>query len=194
MSVRGCAAQPRIGAGHHHHPRRPHTSRRRCRSRRRGLFIGVQIGHPELNAVSITTTNVYVRDALKLLMAVLALVGITGMYLSQIRRNGILGLVGYVLLSAAYLLIACGVYTAAYLFPDFASANVAHMNDILVVDTGRGSAVGDIGVLGTVIQVRGILYLAGGLLFGIALFRARVLARWATILLATGGLASILLS
>ena len=58
------------------------------------LFIGVQIGHPELNATSITTTNVYIRAPLKVLMAVLALVGITGMYLSQIRRNGILGLVG----------------------------------------------------------------------------------------------------
>jgi hypothetical protein len=52
------------------------------------LFIGVQIGHPQLNATAITTTNVYVRDQLKVLMAVLALVGITGMYLSQIRRNG----------------------------------------------------------------------------------------------------------
>jgi hypothetical protein len=33
-------------------------------------------------------------------MAVLALVGITGMYLSQIRRYGVLGLVGYVVLAA----------------------------------------------------------------------------------------------
>jgi hypothetical protein len=36
-------------------------------------------------------------------MAVLALVGITGMYLNQIRRNGLLGLVGYVLLASGYL-------------------------------------------------------------------------------------------
>ena len=26
------------------------------------LFIGVQVGHPELDATSITTTEVYVRD------------------------------------------------------------------------------------------------------------------------------------
>ena len=37
------------------------------------LFIGVQIGHPQLNATTITTTNVYIRDQLKVLMAVLAL-------------------------------------------------------------------------------------------------------------------------
>ena len=65
------------------------------------LFIGVQIGHPDLDVDSITTTEVYVRDSLKIVMAVLALVGITGMYLSQVGRNGVLGLVGYVLLAAA---------------------------------------------------------------------------------------------
>lgn len=47
------------------------------------VFIGVQINHPQLNASSITTTNVYVRDSLKVLMAALALAGITGMYVSQ---------------------------------------------------------------------------------------------------------------
>src|SRR4051812_42140155 len=78
------------------------------------IFIGVQINHPELNATSITTTDVYVRDSSKVLMAALALVGITGMYLSQIRRNGVLGLIGYLLLSAGYLLITCTVFTAAY--------------------------------------------------------------------------------
>ena len=37
-------------------------------------------------------------------------------------------------------------------------------------------------------------YLAGGLVFGIALFRARVLARWAAVLLAVSGLVSAALS
>jgi hypothetical protein len=38
--------------------------------------------------------------------------------------------------------------------------------------------------------VMGLGYLGGGLLFGIALFRANVLARWAAALLAVAGLAS----
>jgi len=36
----------------------------------------------------------------------------------------------------------------------------------------------------------GITYLGGGLLFGIALFRANVLARWAAVLLALGTLST----
>jgi len=158
------------------------------------LFIGVQIGHPQLNATSITTTNVYVRDQLKVLMAVLALVGITGMYLSQIRRNGVLGLIGYALLAVAYLLIMCGVYATAWMLPEIAGANPGYVNDIIAVETGRGTVQGDIGPLQTVIQLRGYAYLAGGLLFGIALFRAHVLARWAAALLAVGGLVSVVLS
>ena len=124
------------------------------------MFIGVQIGHPELNATSITTTDVYVRDSLKVLMAVLALVGITGMYLSQVRRNGVLGLVGYVLLAAGYLGILCGVFVAAYVLPEIAQSNPGYVNDVIAVDTGRGSVEGDIGALQTVIQLRGFAYLA----------------------------------
>ena len=41
-------------------------------------------------------------------------------------------------------------------------------------------------------QVQGFAYLAGGLVFGIALYRARVLARWAAALLAVGGVVTVL--
>jgi hypothetical protein len=158
------------------------------------MFVGIQVGHPELDATSITTTDVYVRDQLKVLMAVLALVGITGMYLSQIRRNGVLGLIGYVLLAAGYLLIMCGVFAAAYVLPEIAEANRGYISDYIAIETGRGTVEGGIGAMETVIQLRGFAYLAGGLLFGIALYRANVLAHWACALLAVGGVVSVVLS
>jgi len=43
-------------------------------------------------------------------------------------------------------------------------------------------------------KFQGVCYLAGGLIFGIALFRAHVLARWACVLLAVSGALSALLS
>ena len=67
------------------------------------IFIGVQIGHPQLDLTSITTTNVFVRDCFKVLMCALAVAGLTGMYLSQVRRNGLLGLIGYLVFTAGYL-------------------------------------------------------------------------------------------
>ncbi len=59
------------------------------------IFIGVQIGHPHSDVTSVTTTEWAVRNSLKVLMAALALVGITGMYLRQVKETGVLGLVGY---------------------------------------------------------------------------------------------------
>ena len=67
------------------------------------IFVGVQINHPHLDATSITTTDVIARNSLKLLMAALALAGLTGMYLRQVAKIGLLGLLGYVLFAAGYL-------------------------------------------------------------------------------------------
>src|SRR5918911_4254875 len=74
------------------------------------IFIGVQIGHPQLNLTTITTTNVFIRDCFKVLMCALAVAGLTGMYLSQVRRTGLLRLVGYLVFAAGYLSIMCTTF------------------------------------------------------------------------------------
>ena len=153
------------------------------------IFIGVNINHPDLNATSIATTNVYVRDSLKVLMCVLALAGISGMYLSQLRRNGVLGLIGYVVFALGYLGIMSIAFIAAYVLPEIVGSSRVYVSDVLALNTSQGKVVGDIGALNTVMQLQGFAYLAGGILFGIALYRAHVLARWAAVVLAIGGLA-----
>jgi hypothetical protein len=158
------------------------------------IFIGVQINHPQLSATSITTTDVYVRDLLKVLMCSLALAGITGMYASQVRRNGVLGFIGYVVLSAGYLGLLAITFAAAFVLPEVASSNPGFVNDVAAIDTGRGTVHGDIGALATAIKVTGFAYLVGGLVFGIALYRAGFLARWACALLAVGGVVSVALT
>jgi hypothetical protein len=157
------------------------------------IFVGVQIGHPDLDLASITTTEMAVRNTLKVLMAALALAGITGMYLSQIRRNGVLGLVGYLILGAGYLLIMSSTFALAYVLPSLDTTDPAYVTDVLDTFSG-GTATGDIGILGALFQIQSACYLLGGIVFGIALYRAHVLARWASALLAVGGLVSIALS
>ena len=159
------------------------------------VFIAVQLGHPQLNLTTITTTNVFVRDVGKVLMCALALAGITGMYLSQVRRMGVFGLVGYLVFAANYLSIMCTTYIAAFVLPTLAGSNPGYVKDVIALSTSRGTVTGDLGALAVSWgPVQAVLYLSGGLLFGIALFRAHVLARWATVLLAISGLASAALS
>jgi hypothetical protein len=157
------------------------------------IFIGVQINHPHMDATSITTTEVTVRNSLKMLLATLAVVGIAGMYLRQVKQAGVLGLIGYVLLSSSYLIILCTAFVAAVVLPTIAATDPSYVNNVLLAATNH-KALGDIGLLQQAIQVQGATYLVGGLLFGIALYRARVLARWAAALLAVGGVVSIALS
>ncbi len=157
------------------------------------IFIGVQINHPHLDATSITTTEMAIRSSLKVLMAALALVGITGMYLSQVQKMGALGLVGYLVFSANYLAIISTTFVAAYVLPTVARSNPSYVNDVLNTASG-GHATGDIGLLQSVIVVQAALFLAGGLVFGIALYRAHVLTRWAAALLAVGGVVTAALS
>jgi hypothetical protein len=157
------------------------------------IFIGVQINHPHADVANVTTTEWAVRNSLKIVMAALVLAGITGMYLRQVRQIGVLGLIGYVVFSVGYLTILSSTFVSTYVLPSLAATNPGYVNDVLAAAT-NGTAQGDIGLLGTVLKVQGIAYLAGGLIFGIALFRARVLARWAAVLLAVSGLASAALA
>ena len=55
------------------------------------LFIAVQINHPLLDATFTTTTEYAVRETMKIFMAVFSLIGITGIYLRQVRQTGVLG-------------------------------------------------------------------------------------------------------
>jgi hypothetical protein len=157
------------------------------------IFIGVQINHPHADVTSVVTTEWAVRNSLKVLMAALALAGITGMYLRQVTQSGVLGLLGYVVFSIGYLLILSTSVVSGYVLPSLADTDPGYVTDVLAAGTG-GTPQGDIGLLQSVFQVQGIGYLAGSLVFGIALFRARVLARWAAVLLAVGGLVTLALS
>ncbi len=62
------------------------------------------------------------------------------------------------------------------------------VNDVLAV-AASGTPISDIGPLQILIQGGGFAYVAGGIIFGIALFRANILARWAAALLSVGAVA-----
>ena len=83
-------------------------------------------------------------------------------------------------------------FVAAYILPSLVETAPTYVDDVLTVAAG-GTASGDVGLFTTANQLSGVGYLAGGLVFGIALFRARVLARWAAALLAVATLSTVLL-
>jgi hypothetical protein len=153
------------------------------------LFIAVQFKHPLLTAQFTTTTEYAVRETAKILMAALSLVGITGIYLRQVRQIGVLGLIGYVLLGIGYLTILTMQVIAVFVLPDLAATQPGYVSDALAV-AHSGHPVGDVSRFQTLNNIA-ITYIAGGVLFGVALFRAGILARWAAALMALGAVATI---
>ena len=149
------------------------------------LFIAVQIKHPHLDATFTTTTEYAVRETMKILMAVLSVLGITGIYLRQVKQTGVLGLLGYLLFGAGYLAIMSIQIVGVFVLPSFAASQPGYVNDVLAVATG-GTPSGDIGALAAFIKIGGFTFLTGGAVFGVALFRANVLPRWAAALLVVG--------
>lgn len=156
------------------------------------IFIAVQINHPSTEAFTTETTEWVVRSCAKIVMAALALAGITGMYLRQRRQASVLGLIGYLLFAAGYLATFSVEVIAATILPALTDTNPGFVNDVVVAAAG-GSPDGDIGSVQILFNANGIGFILGGLLFGIAMFRARVLARWAAALLAvsTAALAAL---
>src|SRR3954454_9421258 len=67
------------------------------------LFIAVQIKHPLLDAPFTTTTEYTVRETAKIFMDLLSLIGVTGIYLRQVRQTGVIGLMGYLVLGLGFL-------------------------------------------------------------------------------------------
>jgi hypothetical protein len=156
------------------------------------IFIAVQINHPATDAYLTETNQWVMRCSAKGVMAALALAGITGIYLSQVSKMRALGLAGFVTFAAGYLTMFATQMIAVFFLPALTDKAPRFVADVIVAADG-GKPTGDIGHIQVLLNITGACYMLGGLMFGIALFRAGVLARWASALLAvaTVGTASL---
>jgi len=117
-------------------------------------------------------------------MCFLFLIGVAGIYFRQIESAGWLGLIGYGLFSLSWLIQIGFVFTELFVLPPLASAAPQFIDSVLAIVNPASPASMDVGGLGTAYAVIGVLYLLGGIVFGIATVRARVLPKWPAILLA----------
>jgi hypothetical protein len=117
-------------------------------------------------------------------MDLLGLLGMAGIYARQVEKSGWLGLAGYLLFSLFYVLTAALVFAEAFILPVLATAAPQFVESFLGIVNGSPGDM-NIGALPTIYGLSGFVgYMLGGLLFGIATFRAGILPRWPAGLLA----------
>ncbi len=147
------------------------------------IFAGIQPIHPPDVLSSVTTGAWAIIMPLKLAMCLLFLIGITGIYARQAEKAGWLGLSGFLLLSLSWWLLTGYVFAEVFILPPLATAAPAFVESFLGIINGSPGDM-DVGALVPAFAVVGILYMLGGLLFGIATLRAGILPRWPAALLA----------
>lgn len=150
------------------------------------LFVIIQFVHPTDELASVTTARWAVVHVASVAMCFFGVFGLAGLYARQADRAGWLGLIGCLVFSVFYLLTAAFQFVEALISPVLATEAPRFVESFLGIVTGHAGPV-PLGTLTTVYQVVGGLYLLGSLLFGAATFRARVLPRWAAVLLALSG-------
>jgi hypothetical protein len=151
-----------------------------------GLCYGlVGIFHPPNVLESVATPAWTIVHLLACAMCFFGLIGLTGLYARQAEKSGWLGLAGYVMLSLWFVIVMGFSFVEAFILPSLATALPAFVTGWMGIFNGPAGGI-DMGVLPTLWTLASPLYLLGGLLFGIATFRANVLPRWAGALLAAG--------
>ncbi len=152
------------------------------------IFAGIQPIHPPDVVASVTTGEWAIITTLKLAMCLLFLLGIAGIYARQVDKAGWLGLAGFLLLSLSWWLQTAFVFAEAYILPELANAAPQFVESFLGIVNPGSPVEMNIGALPAAYGFLGILYMLGGLLFGIATLRAGILPRWPAGLLAVAAL------
>jgi hypothetical protein len=145
------------------------------------IFTAIQPAHPPFN-----TSTFMIITSLKSSMPIFGLLGITGLYARQVEETGWKGLAGYLLLTIYFAVQMCISFIEPAVLPLLTTMAPAFVESVLQLSSGAGSPT-NLGGLTTVYSLLSVLYVLGSLLFGIAMFRARILPRWAAVLLAISG-------
>jgi hypothetical protein len=156
------------------------------------LYIVIQFVHPAEELATVTGTAWVVVATMTLAFGLLGLVGVTGVYLRQVRETGVLGLVGSLLTGLFFLLVTAFSFVEILILPPLAPQAPAFVDSFLGIFSGSGGGDAELGALSALSTVSFALYLLGGVLLGSAVIRAHVLSRAAGTLLLVGAACSLL--
>ena len=141
-------------------------------------FVALGLLHPPEILSSVTTSRWAITHAVAIALSVFGLLGVTGLYARQMEAAGWLGLAGYLLWSLWLVLFLPFNFVEAFILPLLATEAPTLAEGFLGVIT-RSASEASFGALAGLWALSDILFLLGGLVFGIATLRAGILSRWA---------------
>ncbi|MRG87628.1 hypothetical protein [Salinibacillus xinjiangensis] len=146
------------------------------------LYICIQFIHPEDHISSVNTSLWVVVACTTSIMSLFSLIGITGIYTRLAEETDWLGLIGFILFSLFWLISMNFSFIEAFVLPLLTTDAPNFVEGMVGIFGGTTSTV-NLGVFPLLAPIAAILYSLGGLLFGIATFRAGIFPRMAGALL-----------
>jgi hypothetical protein len=148
-------------------------------------FLVIGMFHPVNVPASVTTATWVNVHIFATALGFFGLFGMAGLYARQAEQSGWLGLIGFLLFTVWMTLVTGFSFVEAFILPRLATVSPAFVAGLLGMFSSVPSPV-NLGILPTLWNISGPMYILGPLLFGIATFRAGVLPRWAGALLVLG--------
>ena len=142
------------------------------------FYVLVGLFHPPNVLSSVTTTQWAIVHVLAIAMCFFGILGMVGLYAKQAEKSGWLGLAGFLLFSLWFAFILGFSFVETFILPSLATEAPKVVDGFLGMFTSTASEI-NLGILPTIWTLTAPLYVLGGLLFGIATFRAGILPRWA---------------
>ena len=121
-------------------------------------YVLVGIFHPANVPASVTTTRWQAVHIIACAMSVFGVLGMAGLYAKQAVRTGWLGLLGYVLLSAWFVLIMGFSFVEAFVLPHVTSAVPGFVQAWMGMFNGPSGAF-DLGALPTIWTLTAPIYI-----------------------------------
>ena len=137
-------------------------------------------------SVAATSNTWFVLHVLILIAYLLCLVGLVGLYARQAEKAGILGLIAFLLTFLSIAPRYAWEWIETFVFPMIAQAAPRLLDHPEPVPAAN--------VFGAVDFSSVLLLLVGVLLFGVASLRARVLPRWAALLVLVGAVLDLVMT
>lgn len=148
-------------------------------------YVLVGLFHPANVPASVATPTWAIVHVLACGTCFFGLLGLAGLYVRQAQKTGRIGLIGFILFSLWLAIILGFSFVEAFVLPALATSAPAFVEGWMGMFAGSAGGM-NLGLLPTLWTLTAPLYMLGGLLFGLATFRANILPRWAGVLLGLG--------
>lgn len=154
------------------------------------LYILIQFIHPEENIDQVTSSMWLVVSILSAMMSLFIAAGILMSYIIQSGKINVLGHIGAILFTLFWIISMIFSFIEAFVLPVLSTTAPDFVSSMLAL-FGDAPATADLGIFPLLANISGAFYILGGLLYGLAMYRAKVFSKITSLVLSIAAILTV---